>query len=56
MRPYFLFVIFALGVDSGFGQMRSVFPVRGAVEHEPGYRVDDLHVEMYEQDRHMLVE
>ena len=56
MRPYFLFVIFALGVDSGFGQMRSVFPVRGAVEHDPGYRVDDLHVELYEQDRHMLVE
>ncbi len=56
MRPYVLVVIFVLGVGSAFAQMRSGFPVRGEVKHHPGYRVDDLHVELYEQDRHMLVE
>jgi tetratricopeptide (TPR) repeat protein len=38
------------------GQLHNSFSVRGEVQHDPGQRVDDLYVELYEQDRHMLVE
>ena len=54
MRRYLL--IFILAVSYCSAQTRSGFAVRGEVEHDPSTRVDDLYVELYEQDRHMLVE
>ena len=54
MRRYSL--IFILAVSCCSAQMRGGFAVRSEVEHDPGDRVDDLYVELYEQDRHMLVE
>lgn len=56
MRLHFLLAIVLLGISCVFGQVPRGFPVRGEVEHNPGYRVDDLRVELIEQDRHMLVE
>ena len=56
MRRYFFISIMAACGSCCFAQLPGGFAVRGQVEHEPSDRVDDLYVEVYEQDRHMLVE
>ncbi|MDQ6759962.1 MAG: tetratricopeptide repeat protein [Acidobacteriota bacterium] len=51
-----LFAISVIAAGGVSGQMHPGSPIRGEVEHAPGDRVFDLNVELYEQDRHMLVE
>ncbi len=56
MRPYLFFAISVIAAGGVSGRMHFGSPVRGEVEHAPSDRVADLYVELYEQDRRMLIE